>query len=363
MHRLIRWTALGLATIATTAACGSGSGGGDAATQAAAISYCTATPPASPTTNGSHTAAGAELKQGIKSLGKASNLHISLTSSATGASVLALVKELDPSAGLTAAQAGDLASIDLTAQIEAPKGQQIKDITSLSGLGAASLTLADSGTTLVSLRYVNKVIYLQGDVKDLLDRLGASSMYAKIDGLQSQLPSYAQALLAGHWVSITTSQVTQVINKLTGGKTSAGTGAGISPQSLLNRFLTGLLKDTTVTKSTTGTTTTMTLTGNTCTFAHSLIASGPSIAGASTITSKVPTTKIPDRKVSIAATLAGGSLSGVSLDLGQLGSGSAHVPVTVAVSTAPATITAPAGATAVQPTSLISLIRLGSALG
>jgi hypothetical protein len=226
--------------------------------------------------------------------------------------------------------------------------------------------VSDNGTNWVSLRSVNKIIYLQVDLKDLLTAIGESSALSTVQGLQSnpQFPAFLKALIDGKWVSLPESAA----SGLTGGASSGSSSSPQQTQAIVNAMKQILTNDVTVTRASTGSTDVLKLTANSKTvatdFINALTAAVPTAALA---LGSTDTSQIPSKDITLGATVTGGALSQLSIDLGQFAPAKdqpATLPVDLNFAESGAAITAPSGAVAVNTTELTQLFgSLAGGLG
>jgi hypothetical protein len=229
----------------------------------------------------------------------------------------------------------------------------------LSGLGtsgAANIAISEGGKSLVSIRFVNKVLYLQVDLKDVLNDIGMASTYRQITGASGQLPGFVGALVAGKWVSLPLSTLKQLSSQLGAGTPPT---ADASKENQIIAALKGLLtKDVTVTRNSAGGTDQLTLTGNLQTLAKDVVSTFASeIPGAGAALGSADLSGVPNKSVTLLATVSNGALTSVTFDLGQLAkSGKGTLPVELAFVPSGAAIGAPSGAVAVDLSSLGQLL-------
>jgi hypothetical protein len=347
MHRRTRLGILALASSAALiAGCGSSSGG--------------STPTAATGTNDPSQSASAELTSAVDALGNFSTLTATLRLQASGSDISALAAE--GGSTLTSTQANAIAGAQISLVVSAPSGKTLSDLTNGDTSGASGeLTVSDNGTNLVSLRVVNKTIYLQADVKDLLNAFGKGETYAQLQTLSGQLPSFVQALLAGKWISLPESEASG-LSSLVGPTTTTSP----SPQqelALVNALKSVLTKDVTVTRTSSGTTDQLALTANSRTVAQDLLSNvGTTLPNAGTIPTPDPT-QVPSKNVSLSAQVTGGALSQVKIDVGQFDpKGQAHLPVQLDLSQGGSAVAVPSGAVAVTSGELAELFALSGGL-
>ncbi len=326
------------ATAGLLAGCGSGSSGGKTSTS-----------------DVSGASAASELSSAISSLGQGSTLTVTLKLGTTGSQLVSFVHQQDKASTLTAAQAGAIAGAAVTFEVTAPSGKTLDQISGLTSSGAANIALVDNGKTWFAIRIINQTLYLQADLKDLLHALGQDQSYRQIAGASAQLPSFLSAAVQGKWISLSLAALKHAIP----GATGASTANPSQAHHLIDQIKSLLTTDVTVTKSSSGGTDTLTLSANlrtlardfTTTFANSIPGAGAALSGANL-------SNVPDKNISLKATVSGGALTGLTLDLAQFAKHpSGSLPIELAFAQSGPAISAPSGAVAVD------LSQLGPLLG
>jgi hypothetical protein len=333
-----------LGSAALIAGCGSGSS--DAGT------------PLGSGTNNSSQSPSAELASAVGAVGKASNVTATIKIGATPSQISSLGtshgKNISPT------QASTIAGAQVSIQVQAPSGKTLADVSGSNSPDAVAFTVSDNGTNYLSLRSVKKTLYLQADLKDLLNALGKGSTYASIQAQSAALPSFVQALLAGKWISLPVSTLKALESTIGGGRLPSASPNPAQQKAFLATLQTLLAKDVTVTRISAGTTDKLAVSANVHTLGTDLMSSVTSLVpGAGTALGSSP--KLPDRHVAMTASVTGGALSALSVNLGQFTkTHTASIPLTVTL-TGGAPISAPSGAVAVAPAELAELF--GGGLG
>jgi hypothetical protein len=337
MKRRLNFAILAIASSAAlVAGCGGSSSGGGTGTTTGGTG-----------TNNSSQTPGEELTGAFSALGKASTLTTTLQ---FGAGASAGIGDLVGSSGstLTQTQLDAIAGAQISVEVQAPSGKSLSDLTSGGATGAAvDFKISDNGTDFLTVRSVDKVLYLQTDLKDLFDAIGQGSTYATLQGSVAQLPTFVQALFQGKWVSLPQSAAAG----LTGGTTSSGSSPSTQQeQAIIDGLKKILADDVTVTRSATGSTDTLSLSANSRTIATDFVATVtaavPSAAAA--LGSADPST-VPSKDITLGAQVTGGALSQLSIDLGQFDpQGKGHLPLEINFSQSGSAITKPSGAVAVN---------------
>jgi hypothetical protein len=337
-----------LGSAALLAGCGSSSSGGSTASGGSS----TGTGTGSGSNNSSQTAS-AELTSAVTALGNASTLTAAIKLGATPADITSLLKA--NKATLSPAEVNAIAGAQIAIEVSAPAGKKLSDLTSGATGEAVNFSISDNGTTFLSIRSVDKTLYLQADLKDLLNTIGQSSTYQGLAAETSALPSFIQALFAGKWVSLPESAA----SSLTGGL-GASTGASANPaqeQQFITALQGILAKDVTVTRTSSGSTDQLALSANSQTLAKDLVTALSSAvpAAASELGSADPSS-VPSRTIALTAAVTNGSLSQIAIDLGQFANkGKTSFPLDLNFTQGGAAITAPSGAVKVDTSQLGAL--------
>lgn len=345
MHRRTSLTVLALvSSAALIAGCGSSSSGG------------TTTTPGGTGANDSSQSPSAELTSAFSALSKSSTLTASIKLGANASQIKSFASSTG--AHLSDTEANAIAGAQISIELQAPSGKTLSDLGSSSGSGSsADFTISDNGTNLVSIRSVNKTLYLQVDLKDLLNTIGQSSTLSQLQTLEAnpQFPSFAKALLDGKWVSLPQSAA----SSLTGTTSSSSSPSPQQEQAILNGIKRILTNDVTVTRTATGATDVLKLTANSKTvltdFLTTITTAVPSAALA---LGSTDTSQIPSKTITLGANVTGGALSQLSIDLGQFAppkNQPVTLPIDINFAQSGAAITAPSGAVAVNTTQLSQL--------
>jgi hypothetical protein len=283
-------------------------------------------------------------------------LTASIKLSGTASEVLSFVKSEKPGSSLTSAQAAVIAGLSINFEASAPKGQKLSQLSGLTEEGAAAnISVVDGSTTLLAIRLVDNTLYLQADLKDVLNDIGQASTYRQMSAAASSFPGFLSALVEDKWVSLPVATLKQ----LTG---SGSSGSASTPGASSHKFLSaveGLLtKDVTVTRTTSGDTDKLTLTTNARTLVGDVTSTFDTlIPSAGSVLGGLKASSAPDKSVTLDATVTKGALSGITFDLGQFAkSGSVSLPLAIAIAQGGAAISAPSGATAVDVSTLQTIL-------
>lgn len=329
------------ATASLLAGCGGSSSGGGGSTS---------------TSNNSSLTPQAELTSAVQALGSASNLTATLKLGGSGSQLLDFVKAQDKSAHLTAAQASEIAGLSLSFDFSAPSGKTLSDASGLSSGGSANIAVSEGSKSLITIRFVNKVLYLQADLEDVLNDLGQAATYRQIQAASGQLPGFIGALVSGKWVSLQLSALQQLTGSL--GAVASATPNSAQQQHLLTALEALLTKDVTVKRTSSGSTDELALTANLRALAGDITSTFAGvIPGAGAALGSADLSSVPDKDITLNASVTDGTLSSLTFDLGQIAkSGHGTLPIELAFSKSGTSITAPSGAVAVDLSSLGSLL-------
>ncbi|HVX70065.1 MAG TPA: hypothetical protein VHA79_10275 [Mycobacteriales bacterium] len=312
-----------------------------------------------PAANDSGASPAAELSSAVSALGQASTLTTSLKLDASGSELLDFVRSQDKSADITAQQANLIAGAAISFQVAAPSGKTLSSMSGLSnGDGAANISLSDNGKAYFTIRFVDKTLYVQADLKDFLNAIGQQETFRQIQSAGGQLPGFVSALVQGKWISLPLATLKSLSSSLGGGIASSKPDSS-QAQDLLDKFKSLLTKDVTVTRASSGGTDTLTITTNLKAFLGDFSDTfASSIPGAGAALSSADLAKVPDKEVSIVATVSDGAMTGLSFDLGQLAKKSgSSLPLQLGFSQSGPSIDAPSGAVAVDLSQLGGLLN------
>jgi hypothetical protein len=331
------------------AGCGSSSSGGSITPSGGSSST-----PSSGGGGGSQTPL-AELTSAVNSLGNTQNLTAAIKVGASASQIQALAKSNGSS--FTSSQANTIAGLQVSIQATAPSGQTLGGLTGSSAeAGAVDFKVGSGGTTYLSVVSVNKVLYLQVDLKDVFSAIGKSSEYSSLSTEASALPSFAQALLSGKWVSLPLSTLKQLEGSL--GANATATPSTQQQQKLIASLQAVLTKDVTVTRTSSGGTDNLTLTANSKTLANDFLSAvGNAVPAASSALSSAGAGKVTSQQITMTAQVSGGSLTQLSIDVGQFDKKkTVSFPLVVTFTKGGSSVSAPSGAVPVDTSQLQSLV-------
>lgn len=314
-------------------------------------------------TNNSSQAPGSELASAVTALGNVSTLTASLKLGATASQISDLATA--NSSTLTSAETNAIAGAQISIEVSAPSGKKLSDLGGGTGPAAFDFTISDNGTNFISLRSVNQTVYVQADLKDLLNTIGKGSTFASLQGESAALPSFAQALIAGKWISLPESTLKSLESTL---GAAAGTASPnpAQQQQILGALQTILTNDVTVTRVSSGSTDKLDLSANLRTLVTGFIGSVSSaVPAAGSALSGVDPSSVPDENIALTASVTGGALSELSIDLGQFDhKEKVSFPLNLSFTGGGSAVAAPSGAVAVDSSQLSQLFAgLAGGLG
>jgi hypothetical protein len=214
-----------------------------------------------------------------------------------------------------------------------------------------------NGDALIELRAVGDTLYLQGDVRGILDLVNKPKVYANLRTQVKSMPSFVQAAVAGQWVSLPASTLTSLSN-LAGGAASTAPSKG--PR-LLADLRRSIDRHATVTKSGTDSRGDhYVLHADARALAADLRASiGAAVPGGSLIAQRIPT-DVAKQDVQFDAWVRGGALSELTIDVLQFAGDDVpagqSLPLTITFVKSGDDISTPADVTAVDLTQLGTLV-------
>jgi hypothetical protein len=178
-----------------------------------------------------------------------------------------------------------------------------------------SFRFVSSGSTLAELRVVGGDLFLQGDIRGILDLAHQSEAYADVQQRVAALPPFVQAFVEGEWVSIDGAAAKGLAGSLSGAQTPSGKQG----QKLLEDLQGIIERDVTVTREGSDDRGDhLVLTGNTRELARDFMQSASSaLPGGSAALGQFDPDDVPNRDVAVDAWVQDGVLTEISLDLVQ----------------------------------------------
>ena len=214
----------------------------------------------------------------------------------------------------------------------------------------------NNGDALVELRAVGDTLYIQGDVRGILDLVNKPKVYASLRAQTKSMPSFVQAAVSGQWVSLPASALSS-LSALSGGAASASPGKG--PR-LLADLRRSIDRHATVTKEGSDSRGDhYVLHADARALAADLRASlAASVPGGSFVSQRIPN-DVAKQDVQFDAWVRGGALSELSINVLQFADDAPvgqTLPLTITFVRSGDDITAPSGVTPVDLTQLGTLI-------
>jgi hypothetical protein len=329
-----------LSTVTLIAGCGSSSSGGSTGTAGSG-------------TNNSSAPPKTELTTAFHALTTGQSLTTTLGLDTDSANLIKITGEHGDTP-VTQSQADLLTSAKISIALQAPSGKTLAAVTSGTASAAAAssirITGAAGGTTYFTLTVVNKNIYLQADLKGILDAAGQSAAYTGIESQVASLPTFATDFIAGKTIEIPESTITALTGLLQGSAQSSAVPNPAQIATLISGIENAVLADLTVTRATTGTTDTLQLNGNVRRIAGDVISAvATALPAAAGQLSPSQADSAPNRDVHAEASVTGGALSKLEFDVGQFSPRQADtLPIVATFSQASPDISAPSGATSVS---------------
>lgn len=242
----------------------------------------------------------------------------------------------------------------------APAGQTLSGLSKSGTVPDFSLAVTLGGTDYLDLRGNSNTIYLRVDVAGF-ERLAGGKIANPLASLPPAAAriSFVRALLAGRWVSLSVAQL-KLIESQMGGAAGAPSISPQQAQALRARLLRVLQTDVKVSGGAGGH---YTLTANTRTILQGFL--GVIESAVPSVGSKLgsSTASIPSRQITLSATVSGGALQKLVVDLAQFVPakdkaqiGGAHLPIELDFSRTAPTITFPSGAVPVDLTQIAGLL-------
>ena len=331
-----------LAALATVAAlalagCGSGSGGSSTASKDPKTAFAT----------------------GLSGLSDTDVLTVTLKLDTTADALIGFAKESGDT--LDAQTAQHIATAALVFETKTSDGTKLSDIKPGTKVNAATrVAIQDDGKSLGELRSVDQGLYLQADVKTLLDLFGQSKSYADLTARASQMPSFVQAFVNGQWVVLDLNALKALAGQFGGAAASPSTQQA---QKLLTDLKAVIGKDVTVTRvGSDAQGDHLKLTTQSRAFATDLVQTiGSDLPAASLATGSFKPANVPDHSIVVDAWVKDGVLSKLSVDVAQFAKPSEvkpgdSLPVVLEFDQSGDDISKPANATPVDTTQLFTLL-------
>jgi hypothetical protein len=302
-----------------------------------------------------------ELTASVSNLGQTDSLTSTLKLGIAPADLQALAKTDGDK--LTAADAEAISSAQLVVQAHTTNGKDLADLKAGDkNATAVSIRGLSKGHTYLELRVLSGDLYIQGDVKGLLNLAHQSKTYKEVQARAATLPPFVKALVNGQWVSLNGAAAQGLAGQF---GVQAGGQSGSQPQSkkMLDDLQALLRKDVTVTKvGSDDRGDHLRLAGNAHQLANDAYQSFASaVPGGGAALSQAKPQKVPNKKVTVDAWVKDGVLSEISIDLAQFAdagdpAASKHLPISLTFEQSGDAIEKPADATPIDLTQLGSLM-------
>ena len=302
-----------------------------------------------------------ELTASVKNLGQSESLTATLKLEIDPADLQALASSDGDK--LSAADAQAISSAQLVVQAHTTNGKDIADLKpGDKNATAVSIRGVSKGHTYLELRVVNGDLYIQGDVKGILDLAHQSKTYAEVKARAASLPAFVKALVNGEWVSLSGAAAQGLAGQF-GVQAGGQSNNDAQSKKMLDDLQALLRKDVTVTKvGTDDRGDHLRLTGNAKTIANDAYQTFASaVPGGGAALSQAKPQKIPSKKVTVDAWVKDGVLSEISVDLSQFAdpgdpAAGKHLPIALAFDQEGDSIEKPSGAVPIDLTQLGALM-------
>jgi hypothetical protein len=305
----------------------------------------------------------AAFASGLSGLTDTDALTVTLKLETTADALVAFAKQsgttIDP------VVARDVVAAQIVFESKTLNGKKLSELTpGQTGANSARIAMVDNGKTYAEFRSRDKAVFLQADVKGLLDLFRQPNVYKEVTARAATLPEFVRALVAGKWVSLDIAALTGLAGQL-------GVNASPNPaqsQKLVAELKTVLTRDVAVTRiGTDDQGDHLKLTAHSKQIATDLIqAFQSSVPAAGLALSKVDPSKVTAHAIVLDAWLSSGTLSKLSIDVAQFAppgdvKPGASLPFVLTFDRSGDDIAKPDGATPVDLTQLGSLLGgLGS---
>ena len=301
-----------------------------------------------------------ELTASVKNLGQSESLTATLKLEIAPADLQALAGSDGDK--LSAADAQAISSAQLIVQAHTTNGKDIADLKpGDKNSTAVSIRGVSKGHTYIELRVVNGDLYIQGDVKGILDLAHKSKTYTEVKARAASLPTFVKALVNGEWVSLSGAAAQGLAGQF--GVQAGQSNSDAQSKKMLDDLQALLRKDVTVTKiGSDDRGDHLRLTGNAKTIANDAYQTFASaVPGGGAALSQAKPQNVPSKKVTVDAWVKDGVLSEISIDLGQFAdpgdpAAGKHLPIALAFDQEGDSIEKPSGAVPIDLTQLGALM-------
>jgi len=302
-----------------------------------------------------------ELTASVSNLGQSDSLTTTVKLDIDPTDLQALAKS--DGDNLTTADAEAIASAQLVVQAHTTNGKDLADLKpGDTNATAIAVRGVSKGHTYLELRVISGDLYIQGDVKGILDLAHKSKTYAEVQARAASLPTFVKALVNGQWVSLSGAAAQGLAGQF-GIQTGGQSNKDAQSKKMLDDLQALLRKDVTVTKvGSDNRGDHLQLSGN----AHQLVNDAyqtfaSAVPGGGAALSQAKPQKVPSKKVTVDAWVKDGVLSEISVDFGQFANpgdpaAGKHLPIALTFDQQGGSIDKPSGATPIDLTQLGSLV-------
>ena len=304
-----------------------------------------------------------ELSASIGNLSNTDALTTTLKLETTAGDLQTIAKSGKKPTTLSDADAQAIASANLVIETKTTNGKKLSELKAGDSKSTnVSIRGVDGGNTLAEIRVIAGNLYLQGDLKGILDLAHQPKTYGELQARAATLPKFVQAFVGGKWVSINGDAAKGLASQF--GVNTQQSPSSAQSQQLINDLKNIIDKDVTVTKvGTDARGDHLKMSGNTRTLAKDFVNSVTSeVPGAAALSNQLQPSNVPSRTMTVDAWVKDGTLSELSLDLVQFAPpgeapAGAHLPVALTFDQSGDDISTPSDVTPVD------LSQLGTLLG
>jgi hypothetical protein len=296
-----------------------------------------------------------ELEHSVQALSKGKALTATVSLDTTAAQILHLANMGGGSDGPTPAQAQAIAGAHITVEMLAPKGETLAQAKKNPAKSSLALTIGTGSTTYLAVRSIGGSIYAQLDLKGFLTLFGSAKEYASLQAESATLPPFANAFVAGKWVSISlvTIKAIEAFAK-SAAHVKLPTNSQVKGTDL--KVLNAIVGALTVTRPSIGTTDHLVITTNLNRLARAVVPVFASLIPSIGKDADRALSQVPQTPISLNAFVTHGALSKLTFDAGQFSKQHPFsLPIVASLSRVGSPISAPTGSTAITLESLIGL--------
>lgn len=297
-----------------------------------------------------------ELEHAVQALAKGKALTTTVTLDTTAAQILRLADMGGGSDGPTSAQAQAIADAHITVEVLAPKGETLAQARKNPEKASLAASIGTGSTTYLSVRSIGGSIYAQLDLKGLLTLFGQGKEYASLQAESASLPPFANAFVAGKWVSISlvTIKAIEAFAK-SAAHVKLPTNSQVKGTDL--KILSAIVGALTVTRPSIGTTDHLLITTNLNRLARAVVPVFASLIPAIGKEAGGALGQVPQTPISLNAFVTHGALNKLTFDAGQFSKQHPFsLPIVASFSRSGPPISVPTGSTAITLASLAGLI-------